>query len=194
MTADLWVFGYASLIWNPGFTARETVLASLEGYRRAFCMWSIHHRGTPERPGLVLALDAAENAACRGVAFRVPAEDAGGVLAYLRERELVSSAYREAEVPVSLADGRKVGALAYVIERDHVQYCGGLPLEEQARAIAGAVGGRGPNTEYLFRTVEHLLELGIADEELVALAARVSHLSGPRPAPRSPVGSMTGPG
>lgn len=170
---QMWVFGYGSLIWNPDFPVAERVLALLEGYHRSFCMTSIHHRGTEADPGLVLALDAVPGAACEGVAFRVAPGAEEDTLAALRERELISSAYVEREVPLSLTDGRQVSALAYVIERDHEQYCGGMPLETQARIIARAEGGRGPNTEYLFNTADHLAELGIADAELAWLAERV---------------------
>ncbi|MCC6006706.1 MAG: gamma-glutamylcyclotransferase [Rhodobacteraceae bacterium] len=173
MDRDFWVFGYASLIWNPGFQPVERVLARAEAHSRSFCMWSIHHRGRPEAPGLVLALDGDEGAFCDGLALRVPGAQAGGVLAYLRERELVSSAYREEVVPLRLRDGRRVEALAYVVRRDHVQYCGGLSLEEQARIIARARGDRGPNAEYLFETAAHLSDLGIGDPVLADLAARV---------------------
>jgi glutathione-specific gamma-glutamylcyclotransferase len=177
MTADpLWVFGYGSLMWNPGFPWDERVPATLPGFVRTFCMRSIHHRGTEEAPGLVLALDPAPGASCHGLAFRVREGDEGGTLATLRERELVSSAYVEETHPVTLADGREVFALAYVVDTAHVQYCGGLDLETQAQIIARAVGGRGPNTEYLWNTVAHLGELGIEEAELVWLSDRVRAL------------------
>ncbi|WP_227751647.1 gamma-glutamylcyclotransferase [Tabrizicola oligotrophica] len=176
MAHDMWVFGYGSLIWNPEFPVAEQVIARATGWHRSFCMRSIHHRGTEENPGLVLALDADPGAHCDGVAFRVApgAEDA--TLHGLRERELISSAYLERWLPVDLADGRQVEALVFVIDPHHVQYCGGLPLEEQARIIAEAVGGRGPNRDYLFSTARHLAELGIGDNDLEWLAARVLSL------------------
>lgn len=173
----MWVFGYGSLVWNPGFTPVQRVLAALPGYHRSFCMRSVHHRGTEENPGLVLALDAAETAMCRGVALAVHEDEETQVLEYLRERELVSAAYLEKELEIVLRDGRQVRALTYVVDTDHVQYCGGLDLEEQARIISQAVGGRGPNTEYLYNTAAHLHELGIRDAELDWLAARVKDLS-----------------
>ncbi|MHA6324851.1 gamma-glutamylcyclotransferase [Roseivivax sp. CAU 1753] len=172
----LWVFGYGSLLWNPGFDVVEKVPARLPGYRRSFCMRSIHHRGTEEDPGLVLALDADEGAACDGVAFAADPDKADEVLAYLRARELISSAYLERQVTLSLSDGRVITAVVYVIDPDHVQYCH-LELEEQARIIARAVGGRGPNTEYLFNTAQHLDELGIPDAELQWLDRRVRELN-----------------
>jgi cation transport protein ChaC len=177
MTSEpLWVFGYGSLIWNPGFQWDECVRATLPGYARTFCMRSIHHRGTEEIPGLVLALDPAPGACCRGLAFRVRAGEEGATLMSLRERELISSAYVERTLRVTLDDRRAIDALAYVVDTAHVQYCGGLDLETQAQIIAVAVGGRGPNTEYLWNTVAHLRELGIEDAELVWLSDRVRML------------------
>ena len=170
----LWVFGYGSLIWDPGFTVSEQEIARLEGFHRSFCMWSIHHRGTENDPGLVLALDAAETF-CDGVAFRAAEPEAA--LEYLRERELVSSAYLEEWHDITLRDGRRVSAVCYVINRDHVQYCGDLSLERQAQVIARAVGGRGPNTEYLFNTAKHINDLGLPDADLDWLYGRVKTLT-----------------
>ncbi|MFP4273494.1 MAG: gamma-glutamylcyclotransferase [Paracoccaceae bacterium] len=174
----MWVFGYGSLLWNPGFEVAERRLAVLPGWHRSFCMRSIHHRGTEAAPGLVLALDAADGAMCNGVALspRPGSEDA--TLAYLRERELISSAYLERRLHVQLDDGRQVEAVTYVIDPQHVQYCGGLPMEEQAAIIARAIGGRGPNDEYLHNTAAHLAELGIRDADLEWLSERVRALTG----------------
>lgn len=177
MQSTLWIFGYGSLIWHPGFPVAERQIARLSGWHRSFCMRSIHHRGTEDHPGLVLALDRADGAACDGVAFRVQAGAEAETLAALRERELVSSAYLEVTLPVDLAAGGQVAALAYVIDPDHTQYCGGLPLEVQAQIILSATGGRGPNRDYLWSTVEHLDALGIADPDLSWLATRVRELA-----------------
>lgn len=177
MDGAMWVFGYGSLIWHPDFPVAERQVARLHEWHRSFCMHSIHHRGTVDAPGLVLALDRLEGAHCDGVAFRVSPGAEAATLAALRERELISSAYREDWLEVELSDGRRLSALCYVIDPAHVQYCGGLPLEDQARVIAGATGGRGPNRDYLFSTAEHLAALGIADADLDWLAARVRQLS-----------------
>ncbi|SFR58463.1 cation transport protein ChaC [Litoreibacter janthinus] len=176
-TAPLWVFGYGSLMWNPGFEPAEQVLARLSGFHRSFCMWSIHHRGSEDEPGLVLALDEAD-AVCEGVAMRVADEERDRVLEYLRERELVSAAYVEQVHDLELRDGRKVPGLCYVIERDHIQYCGGLELERQAQVIATAVGGRGPNTEYLYNTAQQLNAFKIEDADMDWLVTRVRQLAG----------------
>lgn len=171
-----WIFGYGSLIWNPGFRPVEIIRASLDGYRRSFCLRSIQHRGTSARPGLVLGLDHDPDASCTGLAMRIAAADHDEVLAYLRARELVTDAYREAVLPLTLEDGRRVEALTYVMRRDHWQYAGNLPPEEQALAIAAAVGARGPNADYLFNTAEHLARIGLADPQLDHLADRVRKL------------------
>lgn len=169
----MWVFGYGSLLWNPGFDVAESVVGTLPGYARSFCMRSIHHRGTENDPGLVLALDEQPGQACEGMALAVRAGEEERTLEYLRERELISSAYVEKNLTVHLEDGRDIMAVVYVIDEDHVQYCGGLPLEDQAQIIARAVGGRGPNTEYLFNTADHLGTVKLHDPALEWLADRV---------------------
>ena len=171
----LWVFGYGSLLWNPGFPVAETVQARLRGYRRSFCMRSIHHRGTEETPGLVLALDRVESASCTGLALRAEPGREDETLDYLRARELVSSAYLETQQSLRLIDGREVEAVTFVIDPEHVQYCQ-LPLEEQAHIIARATGGRGPNDEYLVNTVDHLKTLGVHDPDLEWLVDRVGRI------------------
>lgn len=178
---DLWVFGYGSLIWRPGFVFVERRLARLSGWRRSFCMTSIHYRGTPEAPGLVLALDRAPGAVCEGLAFRVEAADADGVLAYLRERELISSAYEETRLPVTLDDGAEVEALAYVVDPHHPQYAGGLSLDEQAVVIRRAEGSTGSNLDYLLYTLEGLAALGIHDADLARIGEMVEGERAPRP-------------
>ena len=107
---DLWVFGYGSLLWDPGFAPAERLPARLADWHRSFCMLSVHHRGTEAEPGLVLALDAAPGAECRGAALRVAPGEEAEVTEMLRARELISSAYVERMVPVTLSDGRVVGA------------------------------------------------------------------------------------
>ena len=172
---DLWVFGYGSLMWDPGFSHEERRLAILHGYRRRFCLRSVRYRGTPEAPGLVLGLDAAPGASCRGVVYKVAAADRSAVLAYLRERELVTYAYREAIVPVQVDDGESsLDAVTYVVDTAHAQYAGLLTLDEQAAIIATRHGPRGSNRSYFENTLAHLHEHGIQDTELEALADRVA--------------------
>ena len=171
----LWVFGYGSLLWNPGFEPAQARTAVLHGYTRSFCMLSVHHRGTDTDPGLVLALDASAGAQCTGVAFQVKPDEETHVLAALRERELISSAYIEHHVTLQ-TDDEPMTALAYVIDADHVQYCQ-FDLETQARMIARAIGQRGPNTEYLYNTAAHLTKMNIRDDDMTWLVNRVRVLA-----------------
>ncbi len=173
----MWVFGYGSLLWDPGFPVAQSRVATLSGYARSFCMRSVHHRGTSAAPGLVLALDEQSGAVCRGLALAVRDGDEARTLTMLRERELISSAYLEKDLPVTPADGKPVTAVTYVIDAAHAQYCGGLALEEQATIIAGAIGRRGPNSEYLFNTVRLLADIGLHDPDLAWLATRVRALT-----------------
>src|ERR1700751_4097263 len=141
---DLWVFGYGSLMWRPGFDYVEKVQARLIGAHRALCVYSFGHRGTPEKPGLVLGLD--RGGACRGIAFRVAAKHRASTVAYLRGREQVTSVYREVMRSVWLENEprQRVSALAYVVDRGHVQYAGRLSLAEQLRTLQRGPGKPGP--------------------------------------------------
>jgi len=170
---ELWVFGYGSLMWRTGFDYLERRQARLIGGRRALCVYSHIHRGTPERPGLVLGLD--RGGSCRGVAFRVAAEKASATLAYLQERELVTKVYKEAVRPVDLLDGTaaRVRALCFLVDRSHTQYAGGLSLDEQLRLVKQGHGRSGANPEYVRETVRHMHELGIRDPALEWLEARL---------------------
>jgi len=173
---DLWVFAYGSLMWRPGFPYAEARRARLTGYSRRFCIYSVHHRGTPERLGLVLGLD--RGGACQGIAYRVAAAHAAQVRAYLRAREQVNGVYREALVPVQLEHPPvEVMALAYIVERAHPSYAGRLPLGLQARVIRGARGLSGANLDYLVSTVRHLQELGIRERELERLVVMAGPLA-----------------
>ncbi|WP_366942730.1 gamma-glutamylcyclotransferase [uncultured Paracoccus sp.] len=168
-----WVFAYGSLMWDPQVPVAESIIARLEDYSRSFCLRSIQHRGTRELPGLVLGLDPCVGAQCSGVALRVEAAHWPDALAMIRHREMVTAAYEERAVPVTLADGRRVTALTYVMRRDHWQYAGDMSAPEQATIIAAAQGGRGANAEYLFNTVAHLDQLGLPDAGMADLAERV---------------------
>jgi cation transport protein ChaC len=171
-----WIFAYGSLMWRPGFAYEEARHARLIGYRRCFCIYSMHHRGTPARPGLVLGLD--RGGASEGIAYRVSAERYPVIVRYLREREQVSGVYREVRVAVALigAAKREVTALTYVVERAHPSYAGRLPLALQARLIKGASGLSGINLDYLISTLAHLAELAIRERELERLLAMIGSL------------------
>jgi glutathione-specific gamma-glutamylcyclotransferase len=166
-----WVFGYGSLMWNPGFAYEERRNAEIRGLHRALCIWSHVHRGTPERPGLVLGLDL--GGACHGVAFRVAPENWAATVDYLRQREQVTSVYIEIVHEAALDDGRRVSALAYRADRHHPQYCGILSRERILETVRGAVGLSGANPDYVLATHDHLEELGIPDETLSWLTERL---------------------
>jgi cation transport protein ChaC len=172
---DIWVFGYGSLMWNPGFAHAASAPALLRGYHRSFCVYSHHYRGTPDRPGLVLGLE--RGGACRGVAFRVAAARAAEVLAYLDAREIPHEVYRRRLVAVELHPtgkaARRVRAHTYVVRRDHVQYAGRLPVERCVELFLQGVGRSGPAHAYLENTVTHLEDLGFRDPRLHDLLARV---------------------
>ena len=175
---DLWVFGYDSLMWKPGFDYVERRLARLDDYSRRFGMWSWHYRGTREVPGLVLGLDWAPGESCTGVAFRIDPTKEREIRDYLQKRELISYAYFETLQRLTLMDApdssqTTCDALCYILDRTHPQYAGGLSLQDQADCIARARGQSGPNAEYLHSTCAHLTELGIEDEELQTLSLRV---------------------
>jgi glutathione-specific gamma-glutamylcyclotransferase len=170
--SDFWVFGYGSLMWRPGFPYVEQSPAVLRGAHRALCVYSWVHRGTRERPGLVLGLD--RGGACRGVAYRVAAADRDAVMRYLRERELVTDVYVEVERPVELPSvalpAGPVKAVAYLVDRAHEQYAGLLPREELLRLVKDSVGRSGTNADYVVSTVAHMLSAGIRDATLEWLA------------------------
>ncbi len=169
---DFWVFGYGSLMWRPGFAHTETRRARLHGFRRSLCVTSHIYRGTPERPGLVLGLD--RGGSCVGLAFRVPIELREEVLAYLRDRELVTNVYLERTLPIRLEGGDSVDAVAYIADRSHAQYAGGLDEAAAARIVSGAIGQAGPNEDYVLNTVAHLQALGIRDHWLEEVGRLVS--------------------
>ena len=165
---DLWVFGYGSLIWRPGFEFVERHAAVVRGYHRSLCVYSHVHRGTRERPGLVLGLD--RGGSCKGVVFRVAAAKAGAALAYLREREQVTAVYREVYLRARLSGGARVLAVAYVADRGHHQYAGRLDRAELMRLVSQGIGVSGDNPDYVRNTHAHLAALAIRDETLEWLA------------------------
>ncbi|HLH12175.1 MAG TPA: gamma-glutamylcyclotransferase [Methylovirgula sp.] len=168
---DLWVFGYGSLMWRPGFSFVEKRVATVRGYHRALCVYSHVHRGTPDEPGLVLGLD--RGGSCKGIAFRVPESEAAATIAYLRGREQVTLVYRELHLRARLEDGRCVTALSYCVDRRHGQYAGRLAREEVERLVLQGKGVSGANPDYVRNTQAHLAELGIFDATLAWLAERL---------------------
>lgn len=167
-TATHWVFGYGSLIWNPGFPHVSAQQGLLRGAHRSLSIVSHHHRGTVEQPGLVFGLT--RGGACRGMVFEVADAQWPDVYAYLQEREQVTSVYRDVMRPVRLADGRAIKALAFLVDERHEQFAGHLSLEQQLAMVRAGVGISGRNIDYVLNTYKYLRELGIRDRQLMALA------------------------
>jgi cation transport protein ChaC len=172
-TGELWVFGYGSLMWRPGFDVLERVPAKLIGMHRALCVFSFVHRGTPERPGLVLGLD--RGGMCRGIAFRVAAAARDETIAYLREREQVTSVYLETMRRIELEEEarRQVRALCYTVDRGHAQYAGRLTVDESVHYVRQGHGRSGNNRDYVLETVRALEALGYRETELHLIADRL---------------------
>jgi glutathione-specific gamma-glutamylcyclotransferase len=176
---DLWVFGYGSLMWNPGFRHCAAEPALVHGWHRSFCVYSRHYRGTPDRPGLVLGLD--RGGSCRGMAFRVAVSDLEEALAHLWEREMGGGVYDMREVRVRLRDGDTVPAHAFTVRRANHSYAGRLSTDETARLILQGIGGRGHCREYLENTVRQLECLGLVDGPLHRLEEKVKELAAKEP-------------
>jgi cation transport protein ChaC len=176
--ADLWLFGYGSLMWSPGFRASEKSAGKVHGYHRSLCVYSYRYRGTPKRPGLVMGL--CRGGSCWGMAYRIPARRVPRVLAYLWRREMRNRVYLAKFVRVSIRGGREVRALAFVADPDHRQFVGDLSLARTARLVAQGRGERGDNVDYLSYTLAHMHELGVRDPHLDRVLLAVLALHGAR--------------
>src|SRR5580700_7043411 len=172
-SGDLWIFGYGSLMWRPGFDFVERVPARLIGLHRALCVYSFVHRGTPEQPGLVLGLD--RGGMCRGIAFRVAAAAREKTLAYLRAREQVTTVYLETMRRIELEERarRQVRALCFIVDRSHVQYAGRLTLDECLHHVRVGHGSSGPNRDYVVETARALEALGYRETDLHRITERL---------------------
>jgi cation transport protein ChaC len=172
------VFGYGSLMWRPGFEFLERVPARLIGLHRALCVYSFVHRGTPERPGLVLGLD--RGGMCRGIAFRVAASARAETVAYLRAREQVTTVYLETVRRIELEEParRQVRALCFIVDRGHVQYAGRLTLSQCVHHVLQGHGRSGANRDYVLETVQALEALGYRETDLHLIAARLKSEAG----------------
>lgn len=174
LNEDLWIFGYGSLMWNPGFDHEEVVGGTVHGFHRCLCVRSTLYRGTPDNPGLVMGLD--EGGTCTGRALRVMAENVAATMVYLDEREQVNEVYCPQFVPTKLHDGREVTAYTYVVRREHRQYVQ-LSMDEQASLVAKGIGNRGTAIDYLANTIEHMDALGIKDTDLHRVLVKAQALN-----------------
>lgn len=173
---DVWVFAYGSLMWQPGFPYKDSRRALLRGYHRSLCILSIRNRGTRERPGLALGLD--RGGSCQGYAFRVAAECWPAAVEDLWRREMPTDVYTPKRLPVRLAGGDRVPALAFVARPEHPQYAGGLAEEAAAALVAQGEGAFGTALDYLRNVVRHLDEFGIVDCPLHRILTRAEAVRG----------------
>jgi len=174
---DVWLYAYGSLIWSPMVEFSEKCRARLFGYHRQFCMWSKIGRGTPDQPGLTLALEP--GGSNNGIAYRIPAEVVEKELRIIWNREMIGGSYIPKIVKLHIKKEKKmvtVFAIAFVMNREHENYTGKLDPEHVAGVIASAEGPLGKCRDYLFNTVAHLDDLGLSDQKLSRLAKRVSEL------------------
>ncbi len=172
---DLWIFTYGSLMWDPAFRYAERVPALLRGYPRSFCIYSSRYRGTASKPGLVLGLD--RGGACRGIAYRISEHEVPRSLEQLWLREMRRGVYVPRLLPVAAGEERRA-ALTFLANRTHDGYAGRLELENCATIIAECRGERGPNVDYLVNTLRHLDALGVRDQRLHRLLAKVRARAG----------------
>ena len=161
---DLWIFGYGSLMWAPGFRAAERKTGLVRGYHRAMCILSSRYRGTPEKPGLVMGL--CRGGSCWGIALRIPRARVRRVLTKLWKREMFNKVYKPTLIPVTVAPGRRIHALAFVADPAHRQFVRELDLHGRARLAAQGIGQRGTCIDYIRNTLEHMLALGVNDPHL----------------------------
>jgi glutathione-specific gamma-glutamylcyclotransferase len=167
--ANPWVFGYGSLMWNPGFPYLRAAPASLHGFHRSLCLYSHQYRGTPAKPGLVFGLD--RGGSCRGMVFEVDVTYWPETLTYLRQREQLTNVYVETTKRVHAAGLHEpVEALCFLVNRQHAQYAGELTPENILKFIKQGHGEMGPCEEYVRYTVEHLRQLNIRDRRLERIA------------------------
>jgi glutathione-specific gamma-glutamylcyclotransferase len=181
---EVWVFAYGSLMWNPAFEFADRQPCKVDGWRRSFCFWTPLGRGTPELPGLMLALEGGGQ--CEGIAYRLAPDQVLSELGILWNREMLSGVYKAKWVRTTLRDGRVVTAVTFVVDTAHCQYCGDLPIERAAHHIAFAEGRRGACRDYLANTAAHARALGIHDPYIEELVTRVGDLRGERVLPSVP--------
>ncbi|PCI41159.1 MAG: gamma-glutamylcyclotransferase [Rhodospirillaceae bacterium] len=169
---DLWVFGYGSLMWNPGFRYKEKLSGQIDGFHRSLCILSTSYRGTPDNPGLVLGLD--EGGTCEGLAFCIAPENIEAAITYLDDREQINQVYCPVHVDVALEDGRVINACTFVARKSHDQYVN-FPIDKQAQLVARGHGDRGSALDYLSSTIERFDNFGFDEQELRTILAKAQN-------------------
>ncbi|WP_394781734.1 gamma-glutamylcyclotransferase [Undibacterium sp.] len=178
-SGDMWVFGYGSLIWNPAIRTVERRTARINGWHREFCLSMPAGRGSPDRPGLALALDV--GGSCSGTAYRIAEDDIKTELSLLWRREMLCGAYIPRWVEVLNQYGTPFGnAITFTIDSTSGHYAGGLPMDSITERLATAAGSLGSSADYLFRTRDGLRASGLADCDIELLATCVETLQAQR--------------
>lgn len=173
--SPIWVFGYGSLIWNPGFAYDDRVVGFVRDYRRVFYQGSTDHRGTPQFPGRTVTLEHQPGATCWGVAYRIKEEDEEIALEYLevREKQYDEKVYLDLYTDSSPKVPAVENVMVYFAtsnKESNQNYLGPAPLEEMTRQIYLAQGPSGPNKEYVFKLEDALHKLGVVDQHVQELA------------------------
>jgi len=171
---DLWVFGYGSLMWAPGFSHKQSAMGRAHGFHRALCILSNRYRGTSEQPGLVVGL--CRGGSCWGMAFRVPAPQVRRVVGALWRREMLNNVYIPTMLSVDIGRRRRIRALAFVADTAHRQFVREMELDERARLVAQGIGQRGRCVDYIRNTLEHMAALGLRDPHLERILDAASAL------------------
>ncbi len=174
---DVWLFGYGSLMWNPAIEFADSCAGTVRGWHRRFCLWLHGGRGSPEHPGLMLALE--RGGSCAGMLFRIPAEAARDELLLAWRREMFSGAYRSRWLTATTAAG-PVRAATFVVNRAHHRYAGRLEEQLIAAHLASANGSLGSCVAYLQETLDALRSLGMRDRSLERLHRLVLGKEGKR--------------
>ncbi|MFC4271206.1 gamma-glutamylcyclotransferase [Sneathiella chungangensis] len=169
----LWVFGYGSLLWNPAFHFTEWQPARLHGFRRRFCLQASIGRGSPEKPGLMLALD--HGGSCNGRAFHIAPDKIESETDILWMREMVSGAYNARLIKIRLPHETVTG-LTFVINRAHPRYIAEMDIEDTARLVSSGEGHLGTCRDYLNNTIAHLDEMKVKDRYLHELQQKIHEL------------------
>ena len=172
---NIYIFAYGSMMWDPLFKPVEQHAASLAGYRRSFCVWSLVARGTPKNPGLALGLEEYAGASCDGIVFRLNPLSTEADLEATWRREVYTAIYQPKWLDVETKSGW-VRAISFVVDREHPQYAGGLDQNEAASIIASAAGENGRCRDYLSNTTHELAAIGCVDSQIETLNVLVESL------------------
>ncbi len=164
----LWVFGYGSLIWKPGFSYSQAHWATLDDWSRRFWQGSHDHRGTPESPGRVLTLVAFPGELCRGRVFGIAKANVDAVLQELDYRE--KNGYQRQTVRVNTVEKGSMDALTYIAPVSNIAWLGDAPDEAIADQIRTSIGPSGSNRDYVLSLHQALLDEGIDDQHIQAIA------------------------